>query len=201
ALTALEDVNLEVHPGEVHAILGENGAGKTTLVNLLFGMSRPDAGRLAWRGTDVVFRSPHDALARGIAMVHQHFMLVGALTVWENVVLASARRPAFRLDAAAGRRQVTALAQRYSLALDPDARIDDLPVGARQRVEIAKALEGSVSLLVLDEPTAVLAPAEVEELFAVVREMKAAGTAVLFISHKLEEVREVSDRVSVLRRG
>jgi simple sugar transport system ATP-binding protein len=201
ALTALEGVELDVQPGEVHAILGENGAGKTTLVNLLFGMLRPDAGHILWRAEEISLRSPHDALARGIGMVHQHFMLVGALPVWENVALSDPKRPSFRLDASRGRRRVRELAARYSLALDPDARVDDLPVGARQRVEIAKALEGSVALLILDEPTAVLAPSEVDDLFAVIREMKRAGTAVLFISHKLDEVLAISDRVTVLRRG
>ncbi|MFN8177119.1 MAG: ABC transporter ATP-binding protein [bacterium] len=201
ALTALETVDLDVRPGEVHAILGENGAGKTTLVNLLFGMLRADAGRILWRGEETALRSPHDALARGIGMVHQHFMLVGALPVWENVALSDPKRPAFRLDAARGRRRVQELAERYSLALDPDARVDDLPVGARQRVEIAKALEGSAALLILDEPTAVLAPSEVDDLFAAIREMKRAGTAIVFISHKLDEVLAISDRVTVLRRG
>ena len=201
ALVALDAVDLDVQSGEVHAILGENGAGKTTLMDLLFGRKRPDAGRVVWRGEEVALRSPKDALARGVAMVHQHFMLVGALTVWENVALSDPATPSFRLDAARARARVADLAARFSLALEPDAVVHDLPVGARQRVEIAKALTRPVELLILDEPTAVLAPSEVDDLFAVIHGLKSSGTAVLFISHKLDEVLAVSDRVTVLRRG
>ncbi len=200
-VVALDDVSLDIEPGEIHAVLGENGAGKTTLMNVLYGLARPDAGTLRWRGVEVRLRSSAEALALGVGMVHQHFMLVPALTVWENVWLAHPDRPRFRLRRARARAATEDLSRRFRLDLPVDARVDDLPVGTRQRVEIAKALSRPVSLLILDEPTAVLAPAEVRELFVVVRALREAGTTVLFISHKLAEVRAISDRVTVLRRG
>ena len=201
ALAALDGVDLDVREGEVHAVLGENGAGKSTLMNVLFGRLRPDGGTIAWRGEPIVLASPAAALARGIGMVHQHFMLVDALPVWENVALSDPAAAGWSLDADRARQRVGELAARYRLALDPAAICGDLPVGARQRVEIAKALCRPVSLLILDEPTAVLAPAEIEELFATVRALVAAGTAVLFISHKIEEVLSLADTITVLRRG
>ncbi len=201
AVVALDSVDLDVRAGEVHAVLGENGAGKTTLMNLLFGLLVPSGGRLAWRGEDVRLAGARDARALGIGMVHQHFMLVGALTVWENVALSDPEQAGFRLDPARGRSRVRELGERFRMTLDPDARLDDLPVGARQRVELAKALARSVALLILDEPTAVLAPSEVDDLFAIVRALRAEGTAVLFVSHKLDEVLAISDRITVLRRG
>src|SRR5262245_45805986 len=170
-------------------------------MNIRFGLLRPDAGTRRWRGAEMALHSPADALCLGIGMVHQHFMLVDALPVWENIALADPKRPRWLLDPEAGKRRVRELAERYRLALDPDALCGELPVGARQRVEIAKALVRDVSLLVLDEPTAVLAPREVDDLFEAVRALVAAGTAILFISHKLEEVRAIADRITVLRRG
>jgi len=200
-LVALDGVDLDVARGEVHATLGENGAGKSTLMNLLFGALLPDAGTLRWRGREVVWRSPADALAAGIGMVHQHFTLVPALSVWENVWLSHPARPGLRLDPFRARRALRDLSDRFALDLDPRARVEDLPVGAQQRVEIAKALAREPALLILDEPTAVLAPDEVRGLFEGIRALTSSGTAVLFISHKLEEVLEVSDRITVLRRG
>ncbi|MBZ0269171.1 ATP-binding cassette domain-containing protein, partial [bacterium] len=198
---AVDGVDLDVRAGEIHAVLGENGAGKTTLLRLLFGTLRPDAGTIRWRGTPVTLDSPKDAHALGIGMVHQHFMLVDALTVWENLWLAHPARPGLRLDARAARRAVRELSERFALDLDPDARVADLPVGVRQRLEIAKALTRRTDLLILDEPTAVLTPPEIDALFAVMTELRAAGSAVLFISHKLREVLRISDRITVLRRG
>ncbi len=200
-LVALRGVDLDVRAGEVHALLGENGAGKTTLMNLLYGLLLPDAGRIRWRGREARFGGPADALALGIGMVHQHFTLVPALTVWENVWLAHPGRAELLVDADRARGEVRALAERFGLALDPDARVRDLPVGARQRIEITKALTRDISLFILDEPTAVLAPGEVRTLFRVLRRLAEAGSAILFISHKLDEVLEVSDRITVLRHG
>ena len=200
-LVALDGADLDVAPGEVHAVLGENGAGKSTLMNLLFGALQPDAGTIRWRGGETAWRSPADALAAGIGMVHQHFTLVPALTVWENIWLSHPARPGLRLDPFRARRALRDLSDRFTLDLDPGARVEDLPVGTQQRVEIAKALAREPDLLILDEPTAVLAPDETRGLFEGVRALTAAGTAILFISHKLEEVLEVSDRITVLRRG
>jgi simple sugar transport system ATP-binding protein len=200
-LAALDGVDLDVQPGAVHAVLGENGAGKSTLMHVLFGMLRPDAGTVRLHGREIRPESPAEALSLGIGMVHQHFQLVDALTVQDNVWLAHPARPAFRLDRRRAREAVSELAARFRLRLDPDAVCGALPVAARQKVEIAKALSRPCSLLILDEPTAVLAPPEVRDLFAVVRELTAGGTAVLFITHKLDEALAVSDRVTVLRRG
>jgi len=201
SVAALSGVDLEIRPGEVHAVLGENGAGKTTLMNLLYGLIRPDAGALLREGREIALHSPADARELGIGMVHQHFMLVDRLTAWENVWLAHPERPAFRLEPERGRRAAAALAERFRLRFDPDARVETLPVGARQRLEIAKALARHCRVLILDEPTAVLTPAETRDLFDVVRGLVREGTSVLFISHKLDEVLAVSDRITVLRRG
>ncbi len=201
SVVALDQVDLDVAAGEVHAVLGENGAGKTTLMNVLYGILRPDAGKLVWRGQDVRLRSSADARALGIAMVHQHFMLVPALSVWENIWLAHPDRPRFRLTRGRARRACEELGRRFRLDLPLDAKVEELPVGARQRVEIAKALSRRVRLLILDEPTAVLAPSEVGDLFDVIRRLTDGGTAVAFISHKLDEALEISDRITLLRRG
>jgi simple sugar transport system ATP-binding protein len=197
AVTALEDASLTVRPGSVHALLGENGAGKTTLMRIAFGALAPSSGVVRWNGASVAFRSPADALAAGIGMVHQHFTLVPAMTVAENVALGG--HGAFDPHAAAER--VRAVAARAGLALDPSARVDQLPVGAQQRCEIVKALAREVRLLILDEPTAVLAPDEAQELLRWVRRYAEAGNAVVLITHKLRDALAVADDVTVLHRG
>lgn len=198
---ALREVNLEVDRGEVHAILGENGAGKSTLMNILYGATTPSEGRILWRGEPVEWRSPREAIRRGIAMVHQQFMLVPALTVAENLDLAPREDRPFCFDRKGAKARVRELAARFGFELDPDARVDSLPVGARQRLEILKALRRRAELLILDEPTAVLTPRESLELRGFLRALAQDGTAILFISHKLGEVLEFADRMSVLRRG
>jgi ABC-type uncharacterized transport system ATPase subunit len=192
---------LRVRRGEVHAIVGENGAGKSTLMKTLYGMHRPDEGQILVDGREVSFRSPSDAIAAGIGMVHQHFMLADYFTVLENVVLGSEPTRGGRLDRAAARRRITEISDRYDLGLDPDALVEDLGVGDRQRVEIAKVLYRNARILILDEPTAVLVPQEVDELFGNLAELKREGLTVIFISHKLDEVRRVADSITVIRRG
>ncbi|HET9888453.1 MAG TPA: ABC transporter ATP-binding protein [bacterium] len=201
SFAALDAVDLDIQPGEIHSILGENGAGKTTLMNLLFGIHHPDAGTILWKGAEAHIDSPADARRRGIGMVHQHFMLAPALTVAENVLLAHPDRAHFLLNRGEARRRVVEISERHGLALDPEARVETLPVGARQRVEIAKAIAHQAELLILDEPTAVLTPKEASDLFRFLRELREREAAVVFISHKMDEVLEISDRVTVLRRG
>jgi simple sugar transport system ATP-binding protein len=198
---ANDHVDFDVRAGEVHALLGENGAGKSTLMKILYGMYRPDDGEILINGQPAAIASPNDAIASGIGMIHQHFMLVNSLTVAENVALGlrSSREPLTDLDRVA--RRVNELGKAYGLKIDPGAYIWQLSVGQQQRVEIIKALHRGASLLVLDEPTAVLTPQEVEELFAVMRQMSRDGHALIFISHKLHEVVEISQRVTVLRDG
>jgi simple sugar transport system ATP-binding protein len=198
---ALEDVSLEIRAGERLALVGENGAGKSTLMNVLYGLYRPDSGTLRVEGRDVVFRSPRDALAHGVGMVHQHFMLVPGLTVAENVVLGAEPGRWGLLDVAAAERAVAGLSERFGFEVDARARVGDLGVGARQKVEILKALHRGARVLVLDEPTAVLTPEEADELFAVARRLSDEGTAVVLVSHKLREVLAFATRVAVMRRG
>ena len=189
-------------PGQVHALLGENGAGKTTLMNVLYGLTQPDEGEILLDGKPAKFGSPRDAIAAGIGMVHQHFMLVPVFTVAENVTLGIEEAgPAGLLDRRKTRRDVADLSHRYGLDVDPDALVEDLPVGIQQRVEIVKALVRQAKVLILDEPTAVLTPAETEELFRIIRQLKDGGTSVIFISHKLREVQAIADTITVLRRG
>lgn len=195
------DITLHVDRGEVVALLGENGAGKSTLVKQIFGLLRPDAGTIAVRGSDEPIRDPSDAIARGIGMVHQHFQLVPVMTVTENVILGHEPRRRGRVDLATARARVAELSARYGLLVDPDARVEDLPVGSQQRVEILKALSRDVQLLILDEPTAVLTPQETDALLRVMRELADAGTSILFITHKLREVMVAADRAYVLRGG
>ena len=188
--------------GTVHALVGENGAGKSTLMKILYGMQRPDEGTIRVDGREVRFRDPGDAIEAGIGMVHQHFMLADNLTVLENVVLGSEPRSAgVLLDFATARRRIAEISRAYGLGVDPDRLVADLGVGERQRVEILKVLYRGARVLILDEPTAVLVPHEVEELFGNLRELKAEGLTVLFISHKLDEVLSVADEVTVVRRG
>ena len=199
-LTALGGVDLVVAEREIHALLGENGAGKSTLMNVLYGLYRPDAGTIALRGSEAQIRSPRDAIRAGIGMIHQHFMLVGPLSVAENVVLGDERSgPFLRTRELATR--VRALEERFGIAVDPEARVEELPLGLQQRVEILKVLYRGSDLLVFDEPTAVLTPQEVDELFAIVRTLRAEGKTVIFITHKLREVFAVTDRITVLRGG
>jgi len=201
-VVANDAIDLDVRPGEVHALLGENGAGKSTLMNVLYGLVQPDAGALTLRGRPYRPASPKDAIDAGVGMVHQHFMLVPTLSVVENVMLGAEPTRRFgTLDTAAARRQVRALSESLGLEVDPDALARDLPVGLQQRVEILKAVYRRADLLILDEPTAVLAPPEVERLFEIVRGLRESGRAVVFISHKLREVLQIADRISVLRHG
>ncbi len=200
-MRALDDVSLQVREGEVLAIVGENGAGKTTLMNVLYGLYHPDAGEVRFGEEVVRLKSPRDAIARGVGMVHQHFMLVPALSVAENVVLGREPRRRGMLDLEAAYTQVAEVCERFGFRLDPRARVDSLSVGSQQKVEIVKALFRGARVLVLDEPTAVLTPQEAEELFGVARGLAAEGRSVVFISHKLREVLRVADRVVVMRRG
>jgi general nucleoside transport system ATP-binding protein len=202
ALLANDHIDLSIEPGQIHALLGENGAGKTTLMNVLYGLTQPDDGEILIDGRPARLHSPKDAIKAGIGMVHQHFMLVPVFTVAENVTLGLERTRLFGLlDRRAMRREVRALSERYGLRVDPDAYVEDLPVGVQQRVEIIKALVREASVLILDEPTSVLTPGETGELFAVMRQLRAGGRAIVFISHKLREVQEIADVITVLRRG
>ena len=201
-LVANDGISLSVAPGQVHALLGENGAGKTTLMNVLYGLMQPDEGEILIDGKPARFHSPKDAIAAGIGMVHQHFMLVPVFTVAENVTLGIEQADRVGLlDRRRTRREVADLSHRYGLDVDPDALVEDLPVGIQQRVEIVKALVRQANVLILDEPTAVLTPAETEELFRIVRQLRDGGTSVIFISHKLREVQAIADTITVLRRG
>ena len=198
---ANDHIDLTVEPGEVHALLGENGAGKSTLMNQLYGLLQPDEGEILVDGQARTFRSPRDAIAAGIGMVHQHFMLVPVFTVAENIALGAEQTRAGFIDRRRARRRVVEVSQRYGLPVDPDALVENLTVGAQQRVEIIKALTRDVDLLILDEPTAVLTPQETEELLTVMRGLCDAGKSIVFITHKLKEVKAIADRITVVRRG
>jgi general nucleoside transport system ATP-binding protein len=198
---ANEDVTLDVEPGEIHALLGENGAGKTTLMNILYGIYRPDGGRILWKDQPVEVHSSRDAIALGIGMVHQHFMLVPPFTVAENIILGLPQQREPLLDLHGAEEEIRRLCETYSLPVDPKAYVWQLPVGVQQRAEIIKALYRKATLLILDEPTAVLTPGEVKDLFKVLRGMTERGLSIIFITHKLEEVMAATDRVTVLRDG
>jgi ABC-type uncharacterized transport system ATPase subunit len=201
-VVANDNVHLDVRKGEVHALLGENGAGKSTLMNILYGLYHPDAGEILLQGKPVSFTSARDAIQAGIGMVHQHFMLIPVMTVAENIVLAAEpRRAGVLLDNAGAERRVRELADQFSFHIDPHARVRDITVGQQQRVEILKALYRGADILILDEPTAVLTPQEAVELFEILRRLVAEGMSVIFISHKLNEVLDIADRITVLRRG
>jgi general nucleoside transport system ATP-binding protein len=200
-VVANDGVNLKVETGTIHAIIGENGAGKSTLMKTLYGAHQPDEGTITVNGVTKVFKSPKDAIAEGIGMVFQHFMLADNLSVWENVVLGAEPGNAFALNAKKAKARVRELAERNGLDVDPDALISDLGVGQRQRVEILKVLYRGAKILILDEPTAVLVPQEVDELFASLRELVAQGSTIMFISHKLMEVLAVADAITVIRAG
>jgi general nucleoside transport system ATP-binding protein len=200
-VVANSNVDITARRGTVHAIVGENGAGKSTLMNILYGMFRPDEGTIRVDGRDVTFHSPADAIAAGIGMVHQHFMLADNLTVLENVVLGSEPRRGPMLDFQTARARIQEISRSYGLDIDPNELVEELGVGERQRVEILKVLYRGARILILDEPTAVLVPQEVDELFGNLRELKAEGLTILFISHKLDEVLAVADAITVIRRG
>jgi simple sugar transport system ATP-binding protein len=202
ALIANDHIDLTVNEGEIHCLLGENGAGKSTLMNVLYGLYQAEEGEIVVDGQVADFSGPRDAIAAGIGMVHQHFMLIPVFTVAENVMLGQEdTRGGGRLDLFAARKKVREISKQFGFDIDPDALVDDLPVGAQQRVEIIKALSRDARVLVFDEPTAVLTPQETDELIAVMRGLKAAGTSVVFITHKLREVREVADHITVIRHG
>jgi general nucleoside transport system ATP-binding protein len=201
-VVANDHISLDVRRGEIHALLGENGAGKTTLMNILYGLARPNEGQILLDGQTVDIAGPSDAIARGISMVHQHFMLVPVLSVAENVVLGAetmARGPF--LDRSEANKRIAKLAAQFGFALDPEAKVGSLSVGQQQRVEILKALYRDARILVLDEPTAVLTPQETDEIFALLRKLADDGRSIIFISHKLYEVLAIADRITVIRRG
>ncbi len=202
AFVANDDIDMTVEPGEIHCMLGENGAGKSTLMNMLYGLLQPSQGEILLDDEPVTFESPSDAINAGIGMVHQHFMLVPVFSVAENVMLGREQtRGAGILDRPKASALVRELSERFGLAVDPDAMVEDLPVGVQQRVEIIKALSNEAKVLILDEPTAVLTPQEIDELMDIMRELKDRGTSIIFITHKLREVKAVGDRISVIRRG
>jgi ABC-type uncharacterized transport system ATPase subunit len=202
SLVANDQIDLTVEQGQIHALLGENGAGKTTLMNVLYGLTQPDEGEILLDGKPQHLGSPSNAIRAGIGMVHQHFMLVPVFTVAENVTLGMERTKALGwIDRRRTRRDVRELSERYGLQVNPDALVEDLPVGVQQRVEIVKALLREASVLILDEPTSVLTPGETEELFRIMRELQSGGRSIVFISHKLKEVQEIADTITVIRRG
>ena len=202
SLVANDHISLTVEPGEIHCLLGENGAGKSTLMNVLYGLYPADEGEILIDDEVQRFKGPGDAMAAGIGMVHQHFMLIPVFTVAENVMLGhEATGFAGSLDLDAARKRVREISDRFGFQVDPDALVEDLPVGVQQRVEIIKALSRDAEVLVFDEPTAVLTPQETDELMAIMRQLKESGTGIMFITHKLREVREVADRITVIRRG
>ena len=201
-VVANDGIDFDLLPSEVHALLGENGAGKSTLMNIVYGLYRPDDGEILIRGKPVTLGSAREAITQGIGMVHQHFMLIPVMTVAENIVLASEpTHGGVLLDYDTAVERVRELSERFGLAVDPEARVENIGVGQEQRVEIVKALYRGAEILILDEPTAVLTPQEAGELFEIVRGLQAQGKSIIFISHKLKEVLEIADRITVLRRG
>ena len=201
-VVANDHVDFDLRKGEVHALLGENGAGKSTLMNILYGLYKPDEGEILSRGQNVSFHSAKNAIDRGIGMVHQHFMLIPVMTVAENIVLATEPTTAgVLLDYDEAVKRVRDISERFGLAVNPTARVENISVGQEQRVEILKALYRGAEILILDEPTAVLTPQEAGELFGIIKSLQAEGTSIIFISHKLNEVLEIADRITVLRRG
>ena len=198
---ANKDVSLKVESGTVHALVGENGAGKSTVMKILYGMQSPDSGEILVNGQGVDFKNPNEAIAAGIGMVHQHFMLADNFTVLENIILGSEPKHGVTIDYKSARAKVIEMANQYGLEIDPDLMVEELGVGARQRVEILKVLFRGARILIFDEPTAVLVPQEVDDLFAALEGLRAQGMAIIFISHKLDEVLRVADEVTVVRQG
>ena len=202
SLTANDRIDLAVGNGEIHAILGENGAGKSTLMNIVYGLLAPDEGTISVDGKVVTIDSPLDALAAGIGMVHQHFMLIPVFTVAENIVLGHEKTKRFGiLDLESARKEILRVSAEYNFEIDPDALVENLPVGLQQRVEIIRALIYDAKVLILDEPTAVLTPQETDELLRNMKKLKAKGTSIVFITHKLREVKEAADKITIIRRG
>lgn len=201
SVVANDDVSITVHKGTIHAIVGENGAGKSTVMRIAYGFYDADSGEIFFDGKKVNIRNPHDAIALGIGMVHQHFMLVDTMTVAENIILGSETGTAANLDLDRANKEIRDLSDELRLGVDPTAYIEDLSVGQQQRVELLKALYRNAELLILDEPTAVLSPQEVEEFFGILRRMKEQGKTIIIITHKLEEVLAISDEVTVMRDG
>jgi len=199
--TANDGINLTVHKGEIHAILGENGAGKSTLMNQLYGLFKPTSGDIIVKGQKIVMENPKDAIAAGIGMVHQHFMLIQPFTVTENIVLGTEPRKGLSLDMVSARKNVLELSEKYGLAIDPDARIEDISVGMQQRVEILKALYRGAEILILDEPTSSLTPQEILELIDIMHKLTADGKSILLITHKLKEIKASADFCSIIRLG
>ena len=200
-MVANKDVSLKVQSGSVHALVGENGAGKSTVMKILYGMQRPDSGEIFVNGKQVNFKNPNEAIVAGIGMVHQHFMLADNFTVLENIILGSEPKQSVQIDFEAARKKISEMATTYGLDIDPDELVENLGVGQRQRVEILKVLYRGASILIFDEPTAVLVPQEVDDLFGALRGLREQGMSVIFISHKLDEVLRVADEVTVVRAG
>ncbi|MEI8215074.1 MAG: ATP-binding cassette domain-containing protein, partial [Actinomycetota bacterium] len=202
ALVANDSIDLAVADGEIHAILGENGAGKSTLMNIVYGLLAPDEGTISVGGKVITINSPLDALAAGIGMVHQHFMLIPVFTVAENIVLGheKTKGPGL-LDLETARQEILRVSAEFNFDIDPDELVENLPVGLQQRVEIIRALIYDAKVLILDEPTAVLTPQETDELLRNMKKLKATGTSIVFITHKLREVKEAADRITIIRRG
>ena len=198
---ANDKINLQLRKGEIHALLGENGAGKSTLMNMLAGLLEPTSGDIVVNGKTVNLDSPSKAASLGIGMVHQHFMLVEAFTVAENIILGSETTKHGILDLKKASQDILDLSKKYGLAVDPNAKVEDISVGAQQRVEILKTLYRGADILIFDEPTAVLTPAEIEELMTIMKNLANEGKSIILITHKLDEIRAVSDRVTVIRRG
>ncbi len=199
--TANDGINLTVHKGEIHAILGENGAGKSTLMNQLYGLLKPTSGQILVNGKPIEMNNPRDAIAAGIGMVHQHFMLIQPFTVTENIVLGTEPTKGVALDMVTARKNVEEISQRYGLAIDPDARIEDISVGMQQRVEILKALYRGADILILDEPTSSLTPQEIEELIVIMRSLTKDGKSIIIITHKLKEIKAAADYCTIIRQG
>jgi len=200
-ITANDGINLKLLKGEIHALLGENGAGKSTLMSILFGLYHPDEGMIRIYGEQASISNPREAIRLGIGMVHQHFKLIQPFTVTENIILGMEPKAGLRIDYASAVEKVKALSERYGLYVDPNARIENISVGMQQRVEILKALYRDASILIFDEPTAVLTPQEISELLDIMRRLTQEGKSIVLITHKLKEIMEVADTVTVIRRG
>ena len=200
-IKANDDITLQLRRGEIHALLGENGAGKSTLMSVLFGLYQPEKGEILFNGKKVEINDPNDATALGIGMVHQHFKLVEVFTVLDNIILGAETTKMGFLQKKEARQKVKALSEKYGLYVDLDAKVEDITVGMQQRVEILKMLYRDNDILIFDEPTAVLTPQEIDELMATMKEFAKEGKSILFISHKLNEIMAVADRVTVLRKG